>query len=631
MKRIKKIVFVETKSAYLHVYSHVPFPRIGSVLLGTILRNRGYDASVYIEELGAVDMQDFLSADLVGLSALTSTVPRAYELARLARRAGIPVVMGGTHVTFLPDEGLDEADYLVRGEGEETIVELLEALEGDRDRSAIRGLSYWADGEKVHNQDRPLKTNLDDNPIADYSLLRGGGKRIKVASIMTARGCPFDCSFCSVPTFNGKGSRAHSVDRVLEEIAFNVRRQGIDYLFFADDIFNVNRKRMKEILTGMIDHKLTPRWGAQVRHELSRDPELLELMKRANCGRAFVGFESINQQTLDLFNKHETVENIEHAIRAFHQHGIKIHGMFVLGSDEDSVETIRQTQDFARRWDIDSIQFMILTPIPGSRDYGAFVRQGREFLSNHWGHFDGHHAVHRPAGITPYELQTETIGAMRRFYSWGSIFNRLARRDFYDAGLKFTAKRLLRSWSKSIQEQEYVTSLKEQLYEESKQLVGAATGSLKQVAVTELARSTPLGRAMETFFAELGIKVLYQRMTGTARRENEPEHAVRRAESTEARRAESLAHALHALRDRVDLLILPIKEDWEKVKEHLLPQLTRHLGKLDAQRFTLPNIVQVDLNSTSQALRQLLTKLGLLYTDDLERIRAACHKALASA
>ncbi len=114
MKPIKKIVLVETKSSYLHVYSNAPFPRIGSVLLGTILRNLGYDVSVYIEEMAPLDEADLLSADVVGLSCLTSTTPRAYELARKARAIGIPVIIGGTHVTFLPDEGLDEADYLVR-------------------------------------------------------------------------------------------------------------------------------------------------------------------------------------------------------------------------------------------------------------------------------------------------------------------------------------------------------------------------------------------------------------------------------------------------------------------------------------------------------------------------------------
>src|SRR3990167_3655106 len=128
-RKLKKLVFVEPKSTHLHIYSRVCIPRLGSVLLGTIMRNKGYDVRVYIEDIGAIDMSEVMSADFVGISAITSTAPQSYRLADKVRAAGIPVAMGGTHVTFLPDEALQHADYVVKGEGEFAFQELVDAIE----------------------------------------------------------------------------------------------------------------------------------------------------------------------------------------------------------------------------------------------------------------------------------------------------------------------------------------------------------------------------------------------------------------------------------------------------------------------------------------------------------------------
>ena len=162
---IRKIVFVEPKSTHLHVYSRITIPRLGSVLLGTIMRNKGYDVRVYIEDIAPVDMTEVMSADLVAISAITSTAPQSYRLADQVRDAGIPVVVGGTHSTFLPDEALQHADFVVRGEGEFAFQELVDALEAGEGVEKIQNLSYRRDGRTVHNPERPKVANLDVNPI----------------------------------------------------------------------------------------------------------------------------------------------------------------------------------------------------------------------------------------------------------------------------------------------------------------------------------------------------------------------------------------------------------------------------------------------------------------------------------
>src|SRR3989442_3556167 len=301
-------------------------------------------------------MNELLSADLVAISAITSTAPQSYRLADKVRAAGGIAVMGGTHVSFLPEEGLEHADFVIRGEGEFAFQELVDAIQAGHGFEEIKNLSYMADGKAIHLPERPKIPNLDVNPIPDYKLITGwkpGG----VIPVATSRGCPFSCTFCSVPGMYGHAFRTHSVDRWLQELESH---RGNAYTFFADDIFTANKKRCKDLLRGMIDRDLTPEWGAQVWTETVDDPELLQLMQDARCFNVDVGFESINPRTLKLFQKKQDLAKIERSIERFHAHKIRIHGMFVVGSDEDDVETIAATAAFALKNDIDSIQFMIL-------------------------------------------------------------------------------------------------------------------------------------------------------------------------------------------------------------------------------------------------------------------------------
>src|SRR5215470_11871153 len=366
-RQLKKLVFVEPKSTHLHIYSRVCIPRLGSVLLGTIMRAKCYDVRVYIEDTHAIQ----------------------------------------------------------RGEGFDK----------------IQNLTYRTEaGTIVSNPERPKIPNLDVNPIPDYRLIEGwkpGG----VISVATSRGCPFSCTFCSVPGMYGHAFRTHSIDRVLQELTLH---KGNLYTFFADDIFTANKKRVKELLRGMIDRDLTPEWGAQVRTETVDDPELLQLMRDSNCFNVYVGFESINPRTLKLFQKKQDLAKIERSIERFHAHKIRIHGMFVVGSDEDDLETIDATAEFALKHDIDSVQFMILTPIPGSPDWESIYARGEKYvISRNWSFYDGHHVVHQPRKMSPYELQMGAIGAMEKFYSWRGIAQKLWKGDKYYAAIRYFGKRMI--------------------------------------------------------------------------------------------------------------------------------------------------------------------------------------------
>ena len=596
MKRpLRKLVFVEPKSTHLHIYSRVCIPRLGSVLLGTIMRAKGYDVRVYIEDIQAIDMSEVLSADLVAVSAITSTAPQSYKLADMMRAAGKVVVMGGTHTSFMADEGMQHADFIVRGEGEFAFQELVDAIQRGAGFDKIQNLTYRTDGGRVvSNPERPKIPNLDVNPIPDYHLI-SGWKPGGIVSVATSRGCPFSCTFCSVPGMYGHAFRTHSIDRVLEELQLH---KGNMYTFFADDIFTANKKRVKELLRKMIDRNLTPEWGAQVRTETVDDPELLQLMRDSNCFNVYVGFESINPRTLKLFQKKQDLAKIERSIERFHEHKIRIHGMFVVGSDEDDVETIDATAEFALKHDIDSVQFMILTPIPGSPDWDSLYDKGNKYVINrNWTLYDGHHAVHQPRRMSPYELQVAAINGMAKFYSWRGIMRKLLKRDLYYATIRYWGKKMIREWWKDDENRAYVDWLRQQLYGEA----GALGRSVKTIGLPAALLQDKLGLLLQRFLGELGVTVVPL-----------AEAAVEGA-TTRAREA-------------IDCLITPIVKRAELGKEELYAHLASVSETLHAQWGKLPKVA-FPVTGGQGPVFEPFAKIGLLVTQNFDRIREAYKSA----
>ncbi len=428
---MKKIVLIEPKTRKEHVFSTARMPRLGLPLLGTQLKNAGYEVHIYLEAITDLPWTDILDADLIGISTTTSTCQEAYRLASFIRSHRIPVIIGGIHATFLTDEALQYGDYVVRGEADYSFLPLVRALEKGELPVDIPGVSFLKGGIPVHNPSPTEAVDINDLPIPDLSLFT----HKKIAGsipVMTSRGCPHNCSFCSVTVMFGHKYRFRRTELVLEELALY---QG-KHIFFCDDNFTDNYRRTKELLQGMLDQKIKLKgWGAQVRVEAAQNDELLDLMRRTEAKIVYIGLESINPATLKAYNKKQSVDDIRRSIRRFHDYGIRVHGMFVFGSDEDTVQTIRETVDFALETRIDSVQFMMLTPLPGTPFYEKLEEEGR-LLTKDWELYDGHHAVFQPAKMSPEELQEETVKAYRRFYSlrhafqntlltgWGSVIYR---------------------------------------------------------------------------------------------------------------------------------------------------------------------------------------------------------------
>ena len=438
---IKRIAFIEPNTPGRHVFSKIRIPRLGALLLATIMRNRGYETRVFLEDLAPLDWSWIENSDLLCVSAITSTAQRSYGITGRFKKLGMPVVMGGAHPSFLPEEALQFADYVVRQEGDESLPELVSFLDrGNPPLGDIKGVSYKKKGMAVHNPPRPFISELLNVPSPDFSLAHGW-RPGDIYPVSSSRGCPFQCRFCSVIQMFGKRYRFRSVEATLHDLKTLSGRSGT--VFFVDDNFTADKNRTKQILRGMIEEKIRMRWSAQARVDVAKDPELLRLLADAGCAKLFVGFESINPRTLELYNKKQNLEEIRSCIKALASHGIGIHGMFVLGADTDDVETIRKTADFARVLGRGTLQLMMLTPYPGTPIYEQFEKEGR-LLHKNWIKYDGLNVVYRPALMKPEELHVETYRGLRKFYSWKYILGQMAAFDFYHAAIGIYGKNSVR-------------------------------------------------------------------------------------------------------------------------------------------------------------------------------------------
>jgi anaerobic magnesium-protoporphyrin IX monomethyl ester cyclase len=449
-----KIRLIEPRPPSVHLMSPWRYPRLGLPTVGAALAEAGHDVRIYCEQLAPVDWDDVLGADIVGFSTTTSTAPAAYGMADRVRSRGVPVIIGGSHVTFMADEALARADYVARGEGgDQLMLELVAALRGERELDTIAGLSFVRDGRHVHNAVRPACADLDELPVPDLSLIVGH-ERMRSTPIMTSLGCPFACNFCSVTAMFGRKYRFRSAASVVDEI----ERKRPSHIFFYDDNFAADRGRLKELLRLMIARGLVIPWQAQVRTDAARDDELLELMRRSGCETLALGLESVDQATLDALNKSQTVTDIVAAIDAIHDHGIRVHGMFVLGADGDDAETMQHTVDFALRHRIDTVMLNVLTPAPGTGWFQEVDGAGRIF-DRRWQLYDGQHVVITPSNMEPSALQAAVLEGYRRFYSTRQWMTCLAERRWLSLRDHSWCWWYARRWARDRCNREYLRGL----------------------------------------------------------------------------------------------------------------------------------------------------------------------------
>lgn len=341
--------------------------------------------------------------DLVMMTLFTESARRGYELARGYRRQGIPVVIGGWHATFYPEEAAGHADAVARGEGEMTWRRILADFEAGRLQER-----YEPDG--FHD--------MKSLPMPRYDLLNLRQYVVKYFPIQTSRGCPFSCSFCEVSHMYGRKYRIRPMDEVIEEIRACPSRR----IQFIDDNLASDKDYTKELLRRLIPLKI--KWTGLWTMRDSLDEELLDLAKRSGCWHINMGIESIDPESLkDMGKRQNRVPEYEKALALLNRKGFFYSLNFIFGWDSDSPDIFQKTADFLDRNRVPMAFFSILTPRKGTKIYDQLVQEGRMRIINQIDN-TGIRCFYEPKRMTGGELEEGIWKTYRMFYSWGSIRRR---------------------------------------------------------------------------------------------------------------------------------------------------------------------------------------------------------------
>lgn len=346
-----------------------------------------------------------LDADLAAITVETYTARRAYQIADDLRAQGIPVVMGGYHPTFLPDEALQHADAVVLGDGEGAWERVLRDAEAGR--LAPR---YRAD----------VLPDLAGLRF-DRSIFRGHRYQ-RVMPVQVGRGCKFACDFCSIHAFYGQILR----QRPPEEVAEEIRAARARTVLLVDDNLFVHRRQATALFEALLP--LGIRWGCQVSLDVTHDAALMDLMARSGCVAALVGFESLDDGNLAQMRKRFNTARgpYAEAIRAFHSRGIMVYGSFVFGYDHDGPDCFAQTAQFALDQKLFLVNFSALQPTPATALYDRLEAEGRLLFPQWWTDpaYRYGDAAFVPARMTPQELTDGCLRARRAFFRPRSIARR---------------------------------------------------------------------------------------------------------------------------------------------------------------------------------------------------------------
>ncbi|HTT73144.1 MAG TPA: radical SAM protein [Thermoplasmata archaeon] len=355
------------------------YPSLGLLTLGAYLRNAGVEVRMVdlTFEKDVRPVERALRAfrpDVVGVHTKTLTADRSHAIARLARAVGARSVAGGPDAATRTEAYLAAGfDLVVPAEGEDALVEIARSVHAGDDPVGLPGTVARRGGRLVRGPARPFLRELDRLPLPAWDLVameeylgrweRSTGERR--AAVLTSRGCPFDCSWCSKPTF-GRSFRQQSPERVLEELRALKERYRVDYVRFCDDVFGISRPWIERLLDGMIDERLDLKFECLARVDLLK-PELLHRMRAAGLARVYVGVESGSQKMLDLMNRGTKLAQVERTAEALRREGIRQYWFLMLGFPGETLDDIEATLRLFRRFSPEEYSVSIAVPIPGTR------------------------------------------------------------------------------------------------------------------------------------------------------------------------------------------------------------------------------------------------------------------------
>lgn len=428
-----------------------PSVPLSIVHLGSFLEQQGYEVHIFDEQIELLTESRFQQivndyrTGIVGFTCTTPGMARAHEIAADIKKINpeIKVVMGNIHPTVLPEETLNDpnVDVVVRGEGEFTFLEYLHAIENGGEITKIDGISHRLNGGFNHTVNRKYEKDLDIFPPVNWKLLTDFNDSYTIEWILTSRGCPYKCVFCSARSVSGFKYRFNRPQRVIEEVDNVVQNHGAKFFSFADDNFVVRKDRTRAICDLLIErgyHNQT-KWLCQTRADAVDEP-LLEHMRKAGCEYISFGIETGTQRLLDLIGKSVKIETIEKAVNMAHRAGIKTRGSFMLGLPTESKEDSLATIDFAMRLPLDIAKFNLAVPYPGTELLNMAIAEGLK-VTDDWSNINtaaglsDTQAFYIPKGRTMQELAKLQKQAHTKFYLRPKQIWRILKRENIDFNL----------------------------------------------------------------------------------------------------------------------------------------------------------------------------------------------------
>jgi anaerobic magnesium-protoporphyrin IX monomethyl ester cyclase len=429
---IKRLKLLELRSDRVDFLKNAILPWHGTVLMASLLAQEGYEIEALVEGVSRWTDDDLAGGDALLVHLTAGNIERTARIVqRLKQRKDIPVIGGGGLGKVVPSAVAPACDVVVRGEGEDTTVELLEALNRRTDVREVNGLSFWRGPELHHTAARAFTRRLEVPSRMD--IIRGYRplslaeqafrRRFFYMTVEASRGCPFACKFCITPDLYGS-YRAAGVDRVIADLRDRLRYS--NRVWFVDNLFVVKREFTIALLTRMIDEGLGERgnYTCFLRVENARDEELLPLLRRAGFTNVYVGFESLAASQQAEWNKSFRVREMADCVRTYHRHGLRVQGSFIFGSDDHQPSDIEATMRWALDNDIDYLSFYVL--IPTQMAENACIPR-RRMLAPSWDYVNGNYVTHFPLRMPPSVLQDSVRDCLFRFYSPMQLPRRLAR------------------------------------------------------------------------------------------------------------------------------------------------------------------------------------------------------------
>jgi anaerobic magnesium-protoporphyrin IX monomethyl ester cyclase len=451
------------------------FLPLGLAYIAAVLEQDGHRVEVLdlsVERYGNRPFQEIVSRgyhklrseenvnawDIIGFTVVTPTANQVYRLVNIVKTySDALVIAGGPHVTALPEEPLNhEIDIVIRGEGEETVRELCQALPSFQNMAEVKGISYKEslirehvqqsehvkDSKIIHTPARDFIVDLDALPFPARHLFlplesyKGQpilGAKVPIGNLMTSRGCPYNCNFCYKATF-GRKYRYRSPENILAEWQELIERYHVKEIAISDDLFNAHPAWAIELCEHIIKEKLVLPWSCPngLRVDTATE-ELLEKMKQAGCYRVAFGVESGSQKILERIGKYVTLEQIENAFANARKYNLRTTAFLMLGHPGDTEETMQQTIDFTKKLGPDFAQFTITTPYPGTALY-ELVREQGKILIDDWDEYDKYDdkVFFEMEGMDKDSVLRMQRSAYREFYLQPRyIANKLLTRDTY--------------------------------------------------------------------------------------------------------------------------------------------------------------------------------------------------------